>query len=166
MPRKPTNNPPVRTKLSHLDADGRARMVDVSTKAATVRTATATAILCCAPATRTALTTGAGKKGEALATARIAGVMAAKRTADLIPLCHPLALSDVQIDIDNHDRGLMITATARCVGPTGVEMEAMAAVSVAALTLYDMGKAMERGMRIEAIELIEKTGGRSGAWRR
>jgi cyclic pyranopterin monophosphate synthase len=166
MARAPSNKTPPSPKLSHLDRDGRASMVDVSAKPSTLRSATARGLVSCAPSTRDALLAGTGHKGEAVATARIAGVMAAKRTGELIPLCHPLALSDVQIAIDSHPSGLVITATTCCVGPTGVEMEAMTAVTVAALTLYDMAKAVDRGMRIEAVELVEKTGGRSGVWRR
>ena len=140
-------------------------MVDVSAKKATVRHATAEGLLRCSTSTRDALLGGTVKKGEAIVTAKVAGVLAAKQTGSLIPLCHPLALSDVQISIVAVDDGLLVTATARCVGPTGVEMEAMTAVTVAALTLYDMGKAVERSMRLDVVRLIEKAGGASGLWR-
>jgi cyclic pyranopterin phosphate synthase len=151
--------------LSHLDAHGRISMVDVSVKPATARYATAGAVLRCSPSTRDALLGGALHKGEAIVTAKIAGVLAAKQTATLIPLCHPLALTDVQIEIVGIDAGLQLTATARCVGPTGVEMEAMTAAAVAGLTLYDMGKAVERSMQLDGVRLLEKGGGKSGVWR-
>ena len=151
--------------LSHLDEHGRVSMVDVSNKPATARSATAEALLCCAPSTRDALLGGTLHKGEAIVTAKVAGVLAAKHTGTLIPLCHPLALSDVQVEIVGVDDGLRITATARCVGPTGVEMEAMTAATIAGLTLYDMGKAVERGMHLQGVRLLEKTGGSSGTWR-
>ena len=151
--------------LSHLDEHGRVLMVDVSAKPATARYATAEAVLRCAPSTRDALLGGTLHKGEAIVTAKIAGVLAAKQTGALIPLCHPLALSDVQVDIVGVEAGLHITATARCVGPTGVEMEAMTAATIAGLTLYDMGKAVERGMHLDGVRLLEKAGGRSGVWR-
>jgi cyclic pyranopterin phosphate synthase len=151
--------------LSHLDEHGRVSMVDVSAKPATARYAIAEALLRCTPSTRDALLGGTLHKGEAIVTAKIAGVLAAKQTGALIPLCHPLALSDVQVEIVGVDGGLHITATARCVGPTGVEMEAMTAATIAALTLYDMGKAVERGMHLDGVRLLEKAGGRSGVWR-
>jgi cyclic pyranopterin phosphate synthase len=151
--------------LSHLDEHGRVSMVDVSNKPATARYAVAEALLRCSPSTRDALVGGTLHKGEAIVTAKIAGVLAAKQTGALIPLCHPLALSDVQVDIVAVDAGLHITATARCVGPTGVEMEAMTAASVAGLTLYDMGKAIERSMQLDGVRLLEKGGGKSGLWR-
>ncbi len=151
--------------LSHVDKNGAISMVDVSTKAPTARHATASGLLRCAPSTRDALLGGTIKKGEAIVTAKVAAVLAAKKTGELIPLCHPIALTDVQVEIVGVDDGLQITATARCVGPTGVEMEAMTAVSIAGLTLYDMGKAVERGMRLDAVRLIEKAGGASGTWR-
>ena len=152
-------------ELSHVDKNGAISMVDVSAKPATARSATASGLLRCSPSTRDALLGGTIKKGEAIVTAKVAGVLAAKKTGELIPLCHPIALTDVQVEIVGVDDGLAITATARCVGPTGVEMEAMTAVSIAGLTLYDMGKAVERGMRLEAVRLITKTGGASGTWR-
>lgn len=139
-------------------------MVDVSAKASTARSATAEGFLRCTPTTRDLLLDATGRKGEAIVTAKVAGVLAAKQTGNLIPLCHPLALSDVQITVEAVDDGLRIEATARCVGPTGVEMEAMTAVAVCGLTLYDMGKSAERGMVLEGVRLLEKTGGKSGPW--
>lgn len=156
------------TKLSHLDESGRARMVDVSDKAATAREALAKGLIRMAPQTLALALSGQGKKGEVMATAEIAGVMAAKRTADLIPMCHPLSLSSVKLRIDPAPDGLGLEVSARVktVGPTGVEMEALTAVSVALLTLYDMLKAADKAMTIEAVRLIEKTGGASGDFRR
>jgi cyclic pyranopterin monophosphate synthase len=155
-------------KLTHLDEHGNARMVDVSGKPATTRTATAQAVLRLQPDTLRAALEASGPKGEVLGTARIAGIMAAKRTADAIPMCHPLSLSSVEVHFDPdlpHDAegraGLAITAAVRCTGPTGVEMEALHAVTVAALTVYDMLKALEKDMRIEVVRLLEKTGGKS-----
>ena len=153
-------------RLTHVDAGGSIQMVDVSAKASTARHAVARALLRCTPATRDALLGGTGKKGEAIATAKVAGVLAAKKTGDLIPLCHPLALHDVQVEIVAVDAGLQITTTARCTGPTGVEMEAMTAAAVAGLTLYDMGKAAERDMVLDGVQLLEKGGGKTGLWRR
>jgi cyclic pyranopterin phosphate synthase len=155
------------TRLSHLDAGGQARMVDVSGKDVTVRTAVAEGTISMSAETLAAIRAGNMKKGDVLGTARIAGIMAAKRTADLIPLCHPLPLSEVLIDIQPDDKlpGLRVTATVKVEGKTGVEMEALAAVSVACLTIYDMAKAAGRGMVIGGIRLVEKTGGRSGHWR-
>jgi cyclic pyranopterin monophosphate synthase len=152
--------------LSHVDSGGAITMVDVSHKASTARHATARGLLRCTRRTRDALLGGTGKKGEAIATAKVAGILAAKKTGDLIPLCHPLALHDVQITIVAVAAGLQITATARCHGPTGVEMEAMTAAAVAGLTLYDMGKAAERDMVLDGVMLLEKGGGASGLWRR
>ncbi len=152
---------------THLDARGRARMVDVSDKEAALRSATARAFLELRPDVRAKILGGELAKGEALAVARIAGIQAAKETARLIPLCHPLALSSAQVEIEpDGDARLRIEATVQCTGPTGVEMEAMTAVTVTALTLYDMAKALQRDMRIGPIELCEKRGGRSGVWRR
>jgi cyclic pyranopterin phosphate synthase len=153
-------------RLTHVDAGGAIQMVDVSAKASTARHAVARALLRCTPATRDALLGGTGRKGEAIATAKVAGVLAAKKTGDLIPLCHPLALHDVQVEIVAVEAGLEITTTARCTGPTGVEMEAMTAAAVAGLTLYDMGKAAEREMVLDGVQLLEKGGGKSGLWRR
>jgi cyclic pyranopterin phosphate synthase len=155
------------TSLTHIGADGEARMVDVSNKAATDRVAVAEGRVRMAPSTLAAILAGDAKKGDAIGAARIAGVMAAKKTADLIPLCHPLSLTKVSIDIapDHTLPGVAVRAEARCFGPTGVEMEALTAVSVACLTIYDMVKAIDRGMSIEAVRLIEKRGGKSGEWR-
>jgi cyclic pyranopterin phosphate synthase len=154
------------SRLTHIDEQGRARMVDVSDKPATAREAVAAGMVRMSPATRELALSGKGKKGDVRAAAEIAGVMAAKRTADLIPLCHPLALSKVEVSVEPSDEGLAVTARVKTTGPTGVEMEALTAVSVACLTLYDMLKAAERGMTIEAVRLLEKTGGASGRWRR
>lgn len=152
--------------LTHLDAEGRARMVDVSGKPATDRTAVAEGRVRMQPGTLDLALSGQAKKGDVLAVARIAGIMAAKRTADLIPLCHPLALTKVMLDIapDPALPGLTVTATVRTTGPTGVEMEALTAVSVACLTIYDMLKAAEKGMVIEAVRLLAKDGGASGRY--
>ena len=156
------------SELSHIDETGRARMVDVSDKPATEREAVAAGLVRMKPETLALALAGGWKKGEVLAAAEIAGVMAAKRTAELIPMCHPLLLSKiaVQVSKDAGGLGLAVTARVRTTGPTGVEMEALTAVSVACLTLYDMLKAVERGMTIEAVRLLEKTGGASGDWRR
>jgi cyclic pyranopterin phosphate synthase len=156
------------TKLTHLDADGRARMVDVSGKAATVREAVATGHILMQPETLALAVSGQGKKGEVMAVAEIAGVMAAKRTSDLIPLCHPLSLSSVKVRVDPlpDGSGLEVTARVKTTGPTGVEMEALTAVSVALLTVYDMLKAADKGMTIAAVRLREKSGGASGDFRR
>ncbi|WP_315779160.1 MULTISPECIES: cyclic pyranopterin monophosphate synthase MoaC [unclassified Bradyrhizobium] len=153
--------------LTHIDARGEARMVDVSDKAATERAATAEGRVVMSPATLDLIVSGNAKKGDVLGTARIAGIMAAKRTSELIPLCHPLALSKVTVDItpDAALPGCIVTATVKVTGPTGVEMEALTAVSVACLTIYDMIKAAERGVRIEGIHLTEKIGGKSGHYR-
>ncbi|MGY3452303.1 cyclic pyranopterin monophosphate synthase MoaC [Bradyrhizobium sp. USDA 4353] len=153
--------------LTHIDARGEARMVDVSDKAATERTATAEGRVVMSPATLELIVSGNAKKGDVLGTARIAGIMAAKRTSELIPLCHPLALSKVTVDItpDAALPGCIVSATVKVTGPTGVEMEALTAVSVACLTIYDMIKAAERGVRIEGIHLTEKIGGKSGHYR-
>jgi cyclic pyranopterin phosphate synthase len=150
--------------LSHVDEHGRIRMVDVGTKPETARVAVARALLRCTPATRDALLSSTTKKGEAIVTAKIAGVLAAKQTGALIPLCHPVPLTDVAVDVVGVDDGLAIEARAACVGRTGVEMEAMVAATLAGLTLYDMGKAVERGMTLEAVRLVEKSGGKSGRW--
>ena len=153
------------SRLTHLDDQGRARMVDVSEKPSTAREAAAEGLVRMAPATLALALTGTGKKGDVRAVAEIAGVMAAKKTAELIPLCHPLSLSSVKVAIEPAEGGLAITARVKTTGPTGVEMEALTAVSVAALTLYDMLKAAEKGMVIEAVRLVSKTGGKSGDWR-
>jgi cyclic pyranopterin phosphate synthase len=153
--------------LTHIGAEGEARMVDVSDKDATSRVAIAEGRVRMAAATLAAILAGDAKKGDVIGSARIAGILAAKKTADLIPLCHPLNLSKVSIDIAPDDAlpGLTVRAEARCVGPTGVEMEALTAVSLACLTIYDMAKAIDRGMSIEAVRLVEKRGGKSGEWR-
>lgn len=153
--------------LTHLDASGRARMVDVSGKDATVRTATARGAITMSPGALRLALSGAGPKGAVEGVAEIAGVMAAKRTAELIPLCHPLSLSGVEVAVEASPGGggLQVTATVRTTGPTGVEMEALTAVSVALLTLYDMLKAVDKAMVIGGIMLVEKTGGRSGTYR-
>jgi len=152
-------------KLTHLDEDGAARMVDVSAKPATAREATATGRIAMSAEAATAIRDGLVKKGDVLAVARVAGIMAAKRTADLIPLCHPLPISGVTLDLTLEAAGVSATATVRTTYGTGVEMEAMTAVSVALLTIYDMAKALDRGMTIDAIRLLAKSGGRSGDWR-
>jgi cyclic pyranopterin phosphate synthase len=148
--------------LTHLDAAGRPRMVDVSGKAVTVREAVAEGLVRMSPATRAAALSGQGRKGEVVRVAEVAGVMAAKRTADLIPLCHPLPLSRCEVAVSETGEGLKVTALAATTAATGVEMEALTAVSVACLTLYDMLKAIERGMVIEGVRLVRKTGGASG----
>jgi len=155
------------TELTHLDAQGQAHMVDVGAKAETAREAIATGRVSMQPETLRLLQAGDLPKGDVLGTARIAGIMAAKRTAELIPLCHPLLLTKVAVEFayDVGDPGVTITATVCCKGQTGVEMEALTAVSVAALTIYDMAKAVDRGMVIENVRLLEKRGGKSGEWR-
>ena len=153
--------------LTHLDAKGRASMVDVSDKAETERAATAKGSVLMRPETLALVADGAVKKGDVLAVARLAGIMAAKRTAELIPLCHPLALSHiaVSLSLDRKRSAVDIEATCKLRGRTGVEMEALAAVSIAALTVYDMCKAVDRGMRITDIRLTRKTGGKSGSFK-
>ena len=152
------------SKLTHIDETGRARMVDVSGKAATAREAVAEGFVRMSAATLKLALSGEGKKGDVRAVAEIAGVMAAKRTSDLIPMCHPLALSKVEVRVEPAQGGLAVTARVKTTGQTGVEMEALTAVSVACLTLYDMLKAAEKGMVIEAVRLVSKTGGKSGDW--
>ena len=156
-----------RKTLTHLGVRGEARMVDVAAKAETERIAVAEGRVIMQRATLDIVLKGDAKKGDVLGAARIAGIMAAKRTHELIPLCHPLPLTQVEVEIaaDREVPGLIVRATAKVTGPTGVEMEALTAVSVACLTIYDMAKALERGMRIEAIRLTEKRGGKSGAYR-
>jgi cyclic pyranopterin phosphate synthase len=155
------------SKLSHLDETGAARMVDVTDKAATQRSARAEGFIGMAPATLALIEMGEAKKGDVLAAARIAGIMAAKKTHELIPLCHPLALTKVTVAFETSSApaGVRVTAEAKVTGQTGVEMEALTAVSVACLTLYDMLKAADKGMVIGDIRLVEKTGGRSGTYR-
>jgi cyclic pyranopterin monophosphate synthase len=154
--------------LTHIDLKGEARMVDVSGKPPTERTAVAEGLVVMTRETLKLIVSGNAKKGDVLGTARLAGIMAAKRTSDLIPLCHPLALSKVTLEItpDKKLPGCVVQATVKVNGPTGVEMEALTAVSVVCLTIYDMVKAVERGVRIEAIHLVEKKGGKSGHYRR
>jgi cyclic pyranopterin phosphate synthase len=156
------------TPLSHTGPDGAPRIVDVSAKAETVRTATASGRIRMAAATLEAIRAGAGPKGDVLSVARLAGLQAAKRTADLIPLCHPLVLDAVEVvcEPDSALPGVVVRATVRTTGRTGVEMEALTSVSAALLTVYDMAKALDRDMTIEAVALEEKTGGRTGPWRR
>ncbi len=153
--------------LTHIDAAGNARMVDVSDKAETVREATAKGRVKMLAATLALIGSGGAPKGDVLAAARLAGIMAAKKTSDLIPLCHPLAISSVVVDLvlNEDETSVDITATVRSTGRTGVEMEALSAVSIAALTIYDMVKAVDRGMRIEAIRVVAKSGGKSGDFR-
>ncbi len=153
--------------LSHLNERGEARMVDVSDKASTSRTAVAEGFVAMAAATLSLIETGTAKKGDVLATARIAGIMAAKRTHELIPLCHPLAITKAAVDFTAQQTppGIYVSAEVRVTGQTGVEMEALTAVSVACLTIYDMLKAADKGMTIKDVRLIEKTGGRSGTYR-
>ena len=155
-------------QLTHLDAQGQAHMVDVGAKAETEREAIAAGRVMMQPATLALLRAGNLPKGDVLGTARVAGIMAAKRTSELIPLCHPLLLTKVSVEFefDEDASAVEITATVRCRGQTGVEMEALTAVSVAALTIYDMAKAVERGMVISDIRLLEKRGGKSGVWER
>jgi cyclic pyranopterin phosphate synthase len=151
--------------FSHFDADGQAIMVDVGAKPATERTATARARVVMQPATATLIRSGGAKKGDVLGVARIAGIMAAKRTAELIPLCHPLPISSVSLELEAGEDAVEIAATVRTTGQTGVEMEALTAASVAALTVYDMCKSVDRGMRVEALRLTHKAGGKSGEFR-
>jgi cyclic pyranopterin phosphate synthase len=156
------------SELTHLDAQGTARMVDVGDKPATDRRAVARAVVRMSPATAAKVAAGDAPKGDVLGTARIAGVLAAKRTGELIPLCHPLGLDhvDVEAEVDPSAGTVTLTAEARVTARTGVEMEAMTAASVAALTVYDMVKGIERGVEIVSVALLEKSGGRSGTWRR
>ena len=153
------------TRPTHLDESGAASMVDVGAKPATLRRAVAGGRITMSPEALGAIRSGNAPKGDVLSTARIAGIMAAKRTADLIPLCHPLALTKVGVDFAWEDNGIAVTAVAQTAGQTGVEMEALTAASVALLTLYDMAKALDRAMVLGDIRLLEKSGGRSGDWR-
>lgn len=152
-------------ELTHLDAQGKARMVDVGGKEASQRLAVASGRIRMSPEALAAIRDGNVPKGDVLAAARIAGIMAAKKTAELIPLCHPLALDSVTVDFAIEADGVTVTATAALTGKTGVEMEAMTATSIALLTIYDMAKALDKGMVIEAVRLIEKHGGKSGSWK-
>lgn len=151
--------------LTHLDESGQARMVDVGGKPETARSATASGRIRMSPQALQAIRDGSGPKGDVLAAARIAGIMAAKKTGELIPLCHPLALDAVTVDFAFEGDAIRATARASLTGRTGVEMEAMTATSIALLTIYDMAKAIDKGMVVDEIRLIEKTGGKSGAWR-
>ncbi len=155
------------SRLTHLGEDGKADMVDVGSKEETVRTAIAEGMVTMQPATLKTILEGNAKKGDVLGAARIAGIMAAKKTSDLIPLCHPLLLTKVTVDIEPDETlpGLRVTTMARVTGKTGVEMEALTAATVACLTIYDMAKAIDRGMVISGIRLVEKTGGKSGDYR-
>ncbi len=153
------------TTLTHLDEQGAARMVDVSAKPVTHRTAIAAARVVMRPETLAAIRAGNVKKGDVLGTARVAGIMAAKRTHELIPMCHPLLITHVSVDFEYVDDGIAIRATVKTQGQTGVEMEALTAASVAALTIYDMAKALEKTMRIEDVHLVYKSGGKSGEFR-
>ena len=152
------------SRLTHLDDQGRARMVDVSDKPSTARVAVAEGFIRMKPETLALALSGEGKKGAVGPVAELAGVMGAKQTSSLIPLCHPLSLSKVEVTVSEADGGLRVEATAKTTGPTGVEMEALTAVSVACLTLYDMLKAADRGMVIEGVRLLAKSGGASGDW--
>ena len=155
------------SKLTHIGESGEARMVDVGAKEHTQREAIATGAVRMLPQTLELILSGNAKKGDVLGVARIAGIMAAKKTSDLIPLCHPLALTKVEVEIvpDHGLPGLVVRATARLTGQTGVEMEALTAATVACLTIYDMAKAADRGMEITGVRLLEKSGGKSGHWR-
>ena len=172
-PRKPPRRPrsaagPLRRSVLHVDARGRARMVDVGGKGATRRVAVARGALEMSPPAFEALSSGRLAKGDAVAVARVAGIQAAKRTSEIVPLCHPLALESVEVDIelDSRRHRAVVTATARITGKTGVEMEALTAVSAACLALYDMVKALDRSAAIREIVLLSKSGGRSGAYSR
>ena len=155
------------TKLTHLDENGHASMVDVSDKAVTHRIAVAQGKVTMLPATLAMITGGTHKKGDVFAVARIAGIQAAKKCSELIPLCHPIMLSSVKVDLQADDvaNEVVITATCKIASQTGVEMEALTAVSIAGLTIYDMCKAVDKGMIISAVQLLEKSGGRSGDWK-
>ncbi len=158
-------------KLTHLNERGEARMVDVGAKEVTTRSATAEAVIRMERATHDAVLQGSGPKGEVLGTARVAGIMAAKRTPEAIPMCHPLGITGVEIEFDTAVKpvggrhGIAVRATVRCTGKTGVEMEALHAASIAALTIYDMVKALEKGMVIESVRLLEKSGGKTGDYK-
>ena len=153
------------SKLTHLDDRGQARMVDVGGKSETARSATATGRIRMSAEALAAIRDGSGPKGDVLAAARIAGIMAAKKTGELIPLCHPLALDAVAVEFEFETDAIRATARASLTGRTGVEMEAMVAAAIALLTIYDMAKALDKGMIVEEVRLLEKTGGKSGDWR-
>jgi len=152
------------SQLTHVDAAGAARMVDVGGKTPTAREAVATGRITMSAEAARAIAEGSAKKGDVIAVARVAGIMAAKRTSDLIPLCHPLPLTKITLDLDVDDSGVTATATVATDGKTGVEMEALTAVGVALLTIYDMAKAIDKAMEIDGIRLLEKRGGKSGDW--
>ena len=152
------------TGLTHFDAQGQAHMVDVAAKAATHRVAVARGRIRMQAQTLEAIVQGSARKGDVLGVARLAGIMAAKKTSELIPLCHPLALTRVALEFETGEGGVSCTATAETVGPTGVEMEALTAVQVALLTIYDMCKAIDRGMVITEVQLLQKHGGKTGSW--
>jgi cyclic pyranopterin phosphate synthase len=152
------------SQLTHVDAAGAARMVDVSGKTPTAREAVATGRITMSAEAARAIAEGSAKKGDVIAVARVAGIMAAKRTSDLIPLCHPLPLTKITLDLDVDDSGVTATATVATDGKTGVEMEALTAVGVALLTVYDMAKAIDKAMEIDGIRLLGKRGGKSGDW--
>ena len=152
------------SKLTHIDETGRANMVDVSTKVVTTREAVAEGFVRMSAATLALALSGDAKKGDVRATAEIAGIMAAKQTSNLIPLCHPLVLSKIEVRIEPGDGGLAVTARVKTSGQTGVEMEALTAVSIACLTVYDMLKAADKAMTVESVRLLTKTGGKSGDW--
>jgi cyclic pyranopterin monophosphate synthase len=154
------------SKLTHLDDSGAAHMVDISAKATTVREARASGQISMSPEAIAAIKDGTAKKGDVLAVARVAGIMAAKRTSELIPLCHPVTLSSVSVDFDITDSAITATVTARSSGQTGIEMEALTAVSATLLTLYDMVKALDKAMIMSDIKLLTKSGGKSGDWHR
>ena len=166
-PSTPSATPPTGTELTHFDAQGQAHMVDVSAKASTHRVAVAEGRISMEPATLALIQSGTAKKGDVLGIARIAGIQGAKKTSDLIPLCHPIALTRVAVEfeVDAAANTVLCRATGECSGQTGVEMEALAAVSVALLTIYDMCKAVDRGMTISGVRLMEKRGGKSGDFR-
>jgi cyclic pyranopterin phosphate synthase len=157
---------PVAKRLTHLDDKGAARMVDVADKAPTAREAVAECVVRMEAETVRSVREGTGSKGDALQVARVAGIMAAKRTPDLIPLAHPLPITSVSVDFDFVEGGIRVEARARVVGQTGVEMEALTAAAVAGLTIIDMTKGIERGVYLETVRLLEKSGGRSGTWKR
>ncbi|MGX5650625.1 cyclic pyranopterin monophosphate synthase MoaC [Hydrogenophaga borbori] len=166
MPQPPTPSAPTDSPLTHFDAQGQAHMVDVGAKASTHRVAVAEGRITMQPETLALIESGTAKKGDVLGVARLAGIMAAKKTSDLIPLCHPIALTRVAVDfsVDSASHSVLCTATAECTGQTGVEMEALTAASVALLTIYDMCKAVDRGMVMGGIRLREKRGGKSGGF--
>ncbi|WP_275564517.1 cyclic pyranopterin monophosphate synthase MoaC [Hydrogenophaga sp. YM1] len=166
MPQPPTPSAPTDSPLTHFDAQGQAHMVDVGAKASTHRVAVAEGRITMQPETLALIESGTAKKGDVLGVARLAGIMAAKKTSDLIPLCHPIALTRVAVDfsVDSASHSVLCTATAECTGQTGVEMEALTAASVALLTIYDMCKAADRGMAMGGIRLREKRGGKSGGF--